>query len=122
MIYLSRNLLLRTSTSAEKMIQSFSNPNAGSTERNARLTLLFYYSTEVFEGKRNQSVLLTALLNHFRDFSTKITCFVDIQPWLAELSVEGQKQLLLDAAKLTRGLQPQKGDPEVGDSKLQQLG
>ncbi|KAL6716429.1 hypothetical protein ACLMJK_005996 [Lecanora helva] len=101
-----------TSLSTEKLIGSLCSPFARKEERNARIAFLLFFSVEVFGGRRDQAALLTALTDFFRDFSTKFSCFQDMKPWLAYLDKQGQKQLLLDAAVIARGLRPQSGVSE----------
>ncbi len=110
----------RDSVKVEGVIQSFCHPMMGPKERNARLALLLFYSTEVVEGRKGQDVLLTALAEFFRDFSTRVVCFLDFKPWLSCLDLAGRKQLLLDAAKIARGMRPQSGDPEVSHARSRQ--
>jgi len=74
---------------------------------------LFFYATEVDEGRKSPDVLMTALTKYFQDFSTKVVFFSDVRKWLSYLDTGRQKQLLLDTVKLTQDLSPQPEDPEV---------
>ena len=105
----------RNSSRAEETIRSYCNHST--TERNARLALLYFYSVEVFEGRKSPNVLLKALTDHFRDFSKKVVCFLDCKPWLSNLDIVGQDQLLLEAAQCAQDSKPQKGNLEVSNPR-----
>lgn len=103
----------------EELILSFCQSSDKTTERNARMAQLFFHATEVFEGRRSQDRLLTALIKYFQNFSTKVVFFSDVKKWLSHLDTGSQKQLLVDTEILSQDLRPQPGKPEV--SKRGQL-
>jgi len=74
---------------------------------------LFFYATEVSEGRRNQDILLTALTKYFQSFSTKFVFFSDVKNLLSYLDIGRQKQLLVNVEHLSQNIRPQPGVPKV---------
>ena len=99
----------------EETIQLFCSPDAKIYERNARIALLMFYSIEVFERRKDQSILFQAITTYFRQFSFKYVCFLDLKPWLSHLDPEGQEQLLFDSAEIAQDARPQVGESEVSN-------
>lgn len=105
---------IRDSAETEGLIRSFCSDSKNSSERNARLALLFFYATETLDGRRSQDDLLSALTDYFQVFSAKYVSFSDVERWLPYLNIERQKRLLVDTAKISQDAQPPSGDSEVG--------
>ncbi len=103
----------RNSPATEELILSFCRSSGKTTERNARMAQLFFYATEIFEGRKSQDLLLTAVTEYFQNFSTKVVFFSDVKNWLSYLDTGKQKQLLFDTEILAHDLRPQPGDPQV---------
>ena len=100
----------------EKLISSFG--TGVSSSRNARLALLKYYSCKIDAGMHFQEQLLLSCSEYFRDFSTKVACFHDLQAYLSSLERAKQATLVELSGDVSRGLQPEPDDPEVSVSSV----
>ena len=101
------------SSRLEDFIRSYFGEVKRTDGRNARLALLLFYTVELFEGRKTQNDLVTIFSDYFRDFSVKTACFLDLQPWLLYLDEAGQKQLLINAAKVCHDIKPVPENPQV---------
>ena len=100
----------------EKLISSFG--TGVSSSRNARLALLKYYSCKIDAGIHSQEQLLLSCSEYFRDFSTKVACFHDLQVYLSSLERAKQTKLVELSGDIARGLQPDPDDSEVSVSSV----
>ena len=100
----------------EKLISSFG--TGVSSSRNAQLALLKYYSCKVDAGMHFQEQLLLSCLEYFKDFSTKVACFHDLQLYLSSLERAKQMKLVELTGDVARGIRPEPDDPEVSVSSV----
>ena len=100
----------------EKLISSFG--TGVSSSRNARLALLKYYSCKIAAGMNFQEQLLLSCLGYFKDFSTKVACFHDLQIYLSSLERANQTRLVELCGDVARGIQPELIDTEVSVSSV----
>ena len=106
----------RRSIFTEKLISSFG--TGVSSSRNARLALLKYYSCKIDAGMHFQEQLLLSCSEYFKDFSTKVACFHDLQIYLSSLERANQTKLVELSGDVARGLQPEPDDSEVSVSSV----
>lgn len=78
--------------------------SSGLVSRNARLALLKYYSSDSTEHGRTQEKLLSASLEYFSKYRSKVICFNDLQPYVLGLSKPLQDRFLRLVAEETESL------------------
>lgn len=90
----------------EELIASYI--NSRSVSRNARLALLKYYSSDSPEHGRTQEKLLSASLEYFLKYRSKVICFNDLQPYVFGLSKPLQERFLRLVVEEAEGLNQDK--------------
>ena len=101
----------RRFTFTESLITSFG--TGMSSSRNAQLALLKLYSCEAAPGKGFQDELLSSCWEYFKDFSTKVACFHDLQPYIASLERAKQEKLVELTGDIAREIRPEEESSEV---------
>lgn len=86
----------------EELIASYI--SSKSISRNARLALLKYHSSDSPEHGRTQEKLLSASLEYFLKYRSKVICFNDLQPYVLGLSKPLQERFLRLVAEETECL------------------
>lgn len=86
-----------------------------SSSRNAQLALLKLYSCEAAPapGKNFQDKLLSSCWEYFKDFSTKVACFHDLQPYIASLERAKQERLVELTGDIAREIRSEEESSEV---------
>ncbi|CAD6577882.1 MAG: hypothetical protein ASARMPREDX12_008547 [Alectoria sarmentosa] len=97
-------------TFTESLITSFG--TGMSRSRNAQLALLKFYSCEAAPGKAFQDELLSSCWEYFKDFSTKVACFHDLQPYIASLERAKQEKLVDLTGDIAREIRPEEESSE----------
>lgn len=87
-----------------------------SSSRNAQLALLKFYSCELAAGKHCQDQLLSSCWEYFKDFSTKVACFHDLQPYISSLERVKQEKLVELSGDIAREIRPEPESSEVSAS------
>lgn len=101
----------RRSTSTESLIVSFG--TGISSSRNAQLALLKFYATKITVGEDFHDQLLSSCWGYFKDFSTKVACFHDLQPYLSSLESLKQEKLIVLCGDIAREMRPKSESSEV---------
>lgn len=101
----------RRSTSTGNLIISFG--TGISSSRNAQLALLKFYSCKVAAGEDYQDQLLSSCWEYFKNFSTKVACFHDIQPYISSLERINQEKLVELTGNVSREIRPETESSEV---------
>lgn len=96
----------RNAKQTEELIASYI--KSKSVSRNARLALLKYYSSDSPEHGRSQEKLLSATLEYFSKYRSKVICFKDLQPYVLGLSKALQEKFLRLVAEETESLNQDK--------------
>ena len=96
----------RNAKQTEELIASYI--KSRSVSRNARLALLKYYSSDSPEHGTTQEKLLSASLEYFSKYRSKVICFKDLQPYVLGLSKPLQEKFLRLVAEETEGLNQDK--------------
>lgn len=104
----------RRSTITENLINSFGTGMPSS--RNAQLALLKFYSCKVAARKNCQDQLLSSCWEYFKDFSTKVACFHDLQPYISSLDRVKQEKLVELSSDIAREIRPEPESSEVSES------
>ena len=104
----------RQSTSTENLISSFG--TGTSSSRNAQLALLKFYSSNITAGVDLNDQLLSSCWEYFKDFSTKVACFHDLQPYLSSLERPKQEKLIELCGDVARETRPKPDSSEVSAS------
>lgn len=86
----------------EELIVSYI--SSKSISRNARLALLKYHFSDSPEHGRTQEKLLSASLEYFLKYHSKVICFNDLQPYVLGLSKPLQERFLRLVAEETESL------------------
>lgn len=89
--------------------------------RNARLALLKFYSLNASRDDAVQDKLLSACQGYFSDYSQKVVCFRDLQPYIACLKMSNQEELLKFAAQHCRTRSPCSTDSTYQQSKPREI-
>lgn len=87
--------------------------NGISSSRNAQLALLKLYSSRIATGENCQDQLLSSCWDYFRDFSTKVACFHDLQPYISTLERAKQEKLVELSGDVAREIRPEPESSEV---------
>lgn len=95
----------RNAKQTEELIAS--HIKSRSVSRNAQLALLKYCSDSPEHGT-TQEKLLSALLEYFSKYRTKVICFKDIQPYVLGLSKPLQEKFLRLVAEEAESLNQEK--------------
>ena len=104
------------STSTENLISSFG--TGTSSSRNAQLALLKFYSSNIAAGEGFHIQLLSSCWEYFKDFSTKVACFHDLQPYLSSLERPKQEKLVELCGHVARQTRPKPDSSEVSASSI----
>lgn len=86
----------------EELIASYI--SSKSRSRNARLALLKYHSSDFPVHGGTQEKLLSASLEYFLEYHSKVICFNDLQPYVLGLSKPLQERFLRLVAERTESL------------------
>ena len=105
---------LRRSIFTENFINSFG--TGVSSSRNAQLAALKFYSCSVAAGGSHQDQLLSSCWEYFKDFSTKVACFHDLQPYISSLERSKQEELIVLCGDVAREIRPKSESSEVSTS------
>lgn len=87
-----------------------------SSSRNAHLALLKFYSSRIAAGENCQDQLLSSCWEYFKDFSTKVACFHDLQPYIATLEKAKQEKLVELSGDVSQDIRPEPESSEVSVS------
>lgn len=87
-----------------------------SNSRNAQLALLKLYSCKVAAGENGQDELLLSCWEYFKDFSSKVACFHDLQPYIPSLERAKQEKLVELSGDVAREIRPEQESSEVSAS------
>ena len=104
----------RSSTLTERLIKSFGTGVASS--RNAQLAMLKFHSCKVTAREDFQDELLKSCLEYFKDFSIKVACFHDLQPYVPHLDRIRQQELIKLCGYVAREIRPSLESSEVSIS------
>lgn len=104
----------RRTTSTENLISSFG--TGTSSSRNAQLALLKLYATKIAVGEDFHDQLLSSCWEYFTDFSTKVACFHDLQPYVSSLESSKQEKLIVLCGDIARDIRPHSESSEVSGS------
>ena len=109
----------RTTEATEGLTYRFFQANSKS--RNARLALLSLYAAEVKAQHKPRSILCTALLEYFYDFSSTFICFQDLKRYLPLLYRDEQEEFLVLASNHTQQSRATPEEPEDSTVSVVQL-
>lgn len=84
-----------------------------SRSRNAQLALLNFYNSRIAAGEYCQDQLLSSCWEYFKDFSTKVACFHDLQPYIPTLERAKQEKLVELSSDVAREIRPEPESSEV---------
>ena len=87
-----------------------------SSSRNAQLALLKFYASNVAAGEQFHDQLLSSCWEYFKDFSTKVACFYDLQPYVSYLERLDQEKLIELCGDIAREIRPMSESSEVSVS------
>ena len=87
-----------------------------SSSRNAQLALLKFYTSSIAAGEDCQDQLLSSCWEYFKDFSTKVACFNDLQPYISTLERVKQEKLVELSGDVAREIRPEPESSEVSAS------
>ncbi len=104
----------RQSTFTENFINSYGADISSS--RNAQLAVLKFYSSKIAAGEDFQDPLLSACWEYFKDFSAKVACFHDLQPYVASLERSKQEDLIEFCGGTAHEIRPKLESSEVSSS------
>ena len=110
----------RNAEHTESLIQSYLLMSSADKPRNARLALVKYYSMEPISTAHeiHQDTMLKTICEYFQDYSTRLACFHDLQPYLMPLKPEQRESFLIQIATYVESIKPNMESSEASNQSL----